>query len=322
MKRNYRQEIVEIKNRGGFTTTYGYRMRLDKLDIILDQVLDDDLIYSEELLKYVYVAIVACLEGFFRSSISKLIDKGMPYSSNASQFNQTKSIKFDFDIITALQNKSVTGGELVAHLLPCSQLNHLNSGLSTVIGNDFLESLKTYSKSSIYEAVKTTNEEFNSRSSEVLADVTKVFELRHVIVHEFAYDVHLEPESTMSIYRNCKLFLAQADLMVRDLLFPDEPETQTEINLKAIEEFNVRERELNELCAKIKDGKAEGDSLVNISLFDDVLSKWRAYRESESKLDASGFEGGTMYTGFYAGSKSSITADFTKRLNRKYLKHI
>ena len=51
---------------------------------------------NKELLKYFPIAIVACLETFFRLTIKKVVDSGEPYLSNSQKIMQKNNVGFDF----------------------------------------------------------------------------------------------------------------------------------------------------------------------------------------------------------------------------------
>ena len=67
---------------------------------------------QSELTRYFPVALIACVEGYFRMAIRDLIDAGEPYLSNAEK--PASSLKLDFSVLRAVHGKAITVGELVA----------------------------------------------------------------------------------------------------------------------------------------------------------------------------------------------------------------
>lgn len=74
---------------------------------------------NSELTRYFPVALVACIEGYFRPAIKEVIDAGEPYLTNAER--PASSLKLDFTVVRAIHGKAVAVGELVAHSIPLAQ---------------------------------------------------------------------------------------------------------------------------------------------------------------------------------------------------------
>ena len=64
---------------------------------------------NAELARYFPVALIACVEGYFRMAIKDLVDAGEPYLTNAEK--PATSMKLDFAVLRAVHGKSVTVGE-------------------------------------------------------------------------------------------------------------------------------------------------------------------------------------------------------------------
>ncbi len=126
-----------------------------------------------ELIKYIPIATVACFEAFFRSVYKELVDFGKPFSDNAIKFNQSKNIRFDFDIINAIQSKTVTVGEFVSHILPCNNFDDINSNMSTLTDMNFANDLKKFKKKSIFETSNIEADYFINNSDEIITDIKR-----------------------------------------------------------------------------------------------------------------------------------------------------
>src|SRR5690606_8779661 len=106
--------------------------------------------FNKELLKYIPIATVACFEAFFRSVYKELIDFGKPFSDNVVKFNQSQNVKFDFEIVNAIQTKTVTVGEFISHILQCNNFEDINKNLSLLCGIDFADHIKKFKRESIF----------------------------------------------------------------------------------------------------------------------------------------------------------------------------
>src|SRR5678815_4581745 len=118
-KRDIIQEIKSIKTRSEFNSRYDYTSRLQEIEYAIKEFIEYNGAHNDELLKYIPIATVACFEAFFKSTVREIVDFGKPYSDNVANYNQSKNIKLDFDVVAAIQTKTLTVGEFVAHLLPC-----------------------------------------------------------------------------------------------------------------------------------------------------------------------------------------------------------
>ena len=60
---------------------------------------------ERELIRYLPVALIACVEGYFRMAIKDLVDSGEPYLTNAEK--PASSLKLDFSLIRAVHGKAI-----------------------------------------------------------------------------------------------------------------------------------------------------------------------------------------------------------------------
>ncbi|WP_300599137.1 lysozyme inhibitor LprI family protein [Niabella sp.] len=319
MKRNLLTEINEVKSRTERDFRYKADFRLEQLETIVTQYLTNNQNANVELVKYVPIATVACFESFFRSVIKELIDSGKPYNENAIQFNQSKNIKFDFDIILAIQSKRVTIGEFISHILPCNNLNDINSNLSTLTNGDFLDSLKKYKRKSLFEDVNKISKAFRDNSSQIISDIKRTFELRHIFCHEFSANVKVDISEVLRCLRNCRIFLKHVDDFIWNLLHPNAPETQQDMNIKSGKDFELLDNELSELIKTIKQLRGENQlGFIHPLLFDKSIEEWKKYRDAKAEADSANYTGGTIYPTIYANSRTWTTKEKIASLKEEF----
>jgi len=320
MRRNLINEIKANKSRSEFYSRYDLNSRLNGIDYAFKENLNYNADFDNELLKYIPIATVACFEAFFKSVIKELIDFGKPFSDNAIKFNQSKTVKFDFEIINAIQNKTVTVGEFISHILPCNNFEDINSNLSTIAEIDFAESIKTFKTESIFDDSKSSSNEFIDNSDQILADIKRTFELRHIFCHEFATNVTIDKNEILRCFLHSKIFLNQTNDFIWHLLYPNAPETQTDMNIDASETFKREENKMSELISTIKEATKQNTDMavLNIDLFDLTIEEWKKYRDVKAKFDASIVEGGSMYSMIYSGSLTTTTKEKIECLRNEY----
>lgn len=171
MKRNLINEITAIKSRSEFNSRLDYSSRLNDIEYAFQENLDYNGDFNKELLKYIPIATVACFEAFFRSVYKELIDFGKPFSDNVIKFNQAQNVKFDFDIINAIQTKTVTVGEFISHILPCNNFDDINKNLSLLCGIDFADQIKKFKRDSIFEHVNDNSKQFIDNGDQIISDI-------------------------------------------------------------------------------------------------------------------------------------------------------
>ncbi len=319
MKRNLINEITAIKSRSEYNSRHVYGLQLNQIESAFSEYLNYNDNYDKELLKYIPIVTVACFESFFRSVYKDLIDFGKPFSDNATKFNQSQNVKFDFDIINAIQSKVVSIGEFISHILPCNNFDDINSNLSTIIGIDFVKKIKSYQRESIFEDIKDNSRNFIENSGQIISDIKRTFELRHIYCHEFAIDIKVDQDEILRCFSNSKIFLNQTYDFIWNLLYPDAPETQVESQRLAYDNFVESDNELAELIAALKTAsKTETILDFKHELLDDSIKTWKEYREIKAKLDASGSEGGSIYPIRYNLSLISTTNEKIESLKNEY----
>lgn len=319
MKRNLIEEIKGIKSRTEFNSRFDFSLRLKDIEYAFKESLDNKSNFDMELVKYIPISTVACFEAFFRSVYLELIDFGKPFSDNTIKFNQSKNVKFDFEIINAIQSKIVTVGEFIAHILPCNNFEDINSNLSTIADIDFLNSIKTFQKKSRFEHVNSNTEYFIENFSQIISDIIRTFELRHIFCHEFATNLKVDKDEIWRCFKNSKIFLNQTNQFVLSLIYPNAPETQTDMNISASEAFNKVDNELNELISMIKIAiiDIEGPVISPVQL-EESINEWKKYSVIKARIDASGYKGGTLYPTIYANSLTSSTKEKITSLQTEY----
>lgn len=319
MKRNLINEITAIKSRSEFNSRHDYSRRLNDIEYAFQENLDYNGDLNKELLKYIPIATVACFEAFFRSVYKELIDFGKPFSDNVVKFNQAQNVKFDFDIVNAIQTKTVTVGEFVSHILPCNNFEDINKNLSLLCSIDFADQIKKFKRESIFEHVNDNSKQFIENGDQIIADIKRTFELRHIYCHEFATNLPIDKDEILRCFNNAKLFLNHTNDFVWDLIYPNAPETQTDMNIQASDEFERFENDLSVLISTIKEAKKENSYFdLNVEFFDKTIEQWKIYRKTKAELDASLVEGGTMYPLLYASSLTATTKEKIESLKNEF----
>lgn len=206
-KRDRIQEIIDRRARAADSDRLrSITPRLVTISTVASRALVnvDSIDHKQELLRYVPIGLVACLETYFRNVIKDLIDFSEECRRNASALRE---IKFELESVLAIHGRTVTVGEFVAHHLPIRNFVDINSHLTKVLGTDFKETLKR-------EKPIADNIEWN----EIIATITETFEKRHVFCHEAAIQPELtEAHARTMILRTWFFIIATENVVIRQI---------------------------------------------------------------------------------------------------------
>src|SRR5260370_23201662 len=85
---------------------------------------------------FVPIRIVTLIEVFTRAWLAELIDHGSPFVENAASLAKTLSLKFDFAVSMAIQGRTISLGDLVAHSVSTNRIDDIAYNFSTFMGPD------------------------------------------------------------------------------------------------------------------------------------------------------------------------------------------
>lgn len=265
------QEIADVRQRRRFGSAMSeLPMRL----FALEHAFKEHDKSQGELTRYFPVALIACVEGYFRMAIKDLVDVGDPYLSNAEK--PASSLKLDFSILRAVHGKAITVGELVAHGIPLSRLDHIESAIANLIGTGFLQALRTTTDRWAHEVRGEPASPILADPDQVFADVARTFELRHIICHEIASAYEIEADEVARCFQSCVAFLRAADEFISETLHPGAPLTQTDINIAAGQSFAEARARLDEAAEGVR-GRLDASELA---AFNESQDKWQAYSDA------------------------------------------
>jgi len=174
---------------------------------------------SAELIRYIPIGLVACIEGYFRKVYADLIDHGSPYRENASKFD----IKFSIDTAISLETNSVSIGDFVAHFLTTNNLEDINKNITTLIGSDFLGKFKIIRSQAIGQQYLFPVDD-DELVGNMVKSIKRLFEVRHMFCHEVDPRVSLEDMRAIIGYPDKTIeFLWISEFAINSLLSDNSP---------------------------------------------------------------------------------------------------
>lgn len=305
-KKNYIQHIQEIKARHRFKHSYGeMSSRLNDLESAFEQV------HNNELLRYFPLALVALIESICRILIAELIDYGEPYLSRSEGLLDKP--KIDFEILKHLYGKQLTIGEFIAHNVSINQLESIDKIFTTLVGKKALHELSCHFSRWDVEISGKPQKPMIKDSNESYKTIREIFEIRHIFAHESATNIELEKERIHHAILMCKEFLEALGDFIHDVMHPNFPLTQMDMNINACEDLTKTLDSIEALDREIVK-KISERWLERLEYYSKGQDAWKNYMEADSEFEASSVIGGSMWTLIKASSANGIALEREKDL--------
>jgi uncharacterized protein YecT (DUF1311 family) len=256
------------------------------------------------------VSLVTSIEVFFRGAVTSLIDHGPPYVDKADSL--IKDLKFDVSSVRALQGQEITLGA-VASLVPSFQnLKNICSTMDTILGVSFMPAISNVHNRWEVE-VKQQPKKPIIGDVDLLAKVlSKLFECRHIAVHELPQDLELSTEDIHVFIDVTEQFLKASLEYISELLDPGAPLQQQPMNARANQQASDANTEMEVQYAKLR-GLVGEEREVEL---DAAQASWRAFRAATASFDGNEYRGGTISPLIYSKSYKALTDERTKFLKR------
>ena len=281
------QNIQEIKDRSKnvhFSSTLFFR--LSKLEKTIKTVSPTD----DEVFKYFPVAMVACFEAYFKLAIAEIIDRRSDLKKNAvSSF--AKNIKIDIEALSKMNDVGISIGELVAHNLQYSSFEKIEEQMSIVLASSFKEKISTVHNRYLVEVHGAQIVPIVEDVDKAWESVRRIFELRHIICHELANQEIFDNNEIIEAFTDCVQVLNAVDEIVGNVLEPNYPLTQIEINEQSVKDLELKSDELQSLKESILKLLEQKD----IEQFMKADESWTDYAFQWAEFESRYYEGGSIH---------------------------
>lgn len=263
-----------------------------------------------EFLRYYPIALIACVESYFRLAIKELIDFGEPYLSNSRHLLRREG--YDFDILIGLHGEKIAIGEVISHHPSISSIGHVIAIMDKVIDIDFRKAItEVYDRGKV-EIEKRPKKPIISDIGETLCYVGRTFELRHVLCHETATAVQIETEEIDKFIYHTTIFLKSSDELISQILFPDAPLTQADMNRMSYSEYEKERESMDMLVSRILNTLSNGQN----EQFVIANKAWEEFFNSSVEVEALQYEGGSIMPTIANVAAARLVRDRKKQLER------
>ena len=313
-KRNVINEIQLKRLRANYATKYDFSTRFFEIQGFIESI-DEESQAGKEALRYIPLGSIAATETFFRLVYQDIIDLGDPYLSRVVKHLKEKgNIKFDFEYLVALHGKQVSIGELFAHQLPLNNLQDIQTVMNMLLGADFFTLLKCAKLSEDFSLVDEAKE-FKKDFGMYVTAIKKLFELRHILAHEFASSIKLDKQQLSGDFNKLMYFNEATRYLVDKLTNRYTGVTNTEIISHLYRRFRKVEKELNSLIKEIKfKSKKVRVEEFNVRTYNKAIEKWKEFRSLYSHAHTLEYDGGAFQEIFRLTHMEEVTRGMVENL--------
>lgn len=220
---------------------------------------------NPQLIEYVPVKIVACFEQLFRDEYQEILENPK-VKKNLKNIDLLKDTKFNFDIIGAFEENTISLSDYLSLLIPCSKLGDIDNAISKLLGINFLTELEKKDDGKV-----------------ILESISEIFRLRHIYCHEVPLKQVLDVDNARKLISHAITFIDNSDDIIRTALYSDHIGGIEEIEI-AKKEYEKANKELEELIETLKVKQEKGPFHYNDFSY---LEKWKEYREERALCDSS-----------------------------------
>ncbi|NVJ09462.1 hypothetical protein HUW63_30070 [Myxococcus sp. AM001] len=298
-------EIVEVRARRGRVSRHDITRRLSELEKNWPQFKVTPLNVGDLM----PIRAVTLLEVFTRQWVAEMIDAGEPYVARAASWK--KDLRFDTSVWLAMHGKRVTLGELFSHQLSINSLADVESVVSALLGHSLFEQMKSvYSREQV-EIYRRPKVPIVSDMVQLRKSLVRLFEVRHIIVHELPEQSPLTAEETDGFPSAALTFALAADEVLERALYGEVPLTQFAMNQHAGASLRQVEQELADTIVEF--------DLLNVEGFQGVLAAFEAYANAHASWSSGVDEplSGSIAPLLFAGDKEAILRGFISQLKRR-----
>jgi uncharacterized protein YecT (DUF1311 family) len=239
-----------------------------------------------------------------------LIDAGSPYVENA--VNLCKNVKFDLDLVRAIESRVITLGDLVAHTVSVNNLDQIISHYEVLLGRPVLPILESTIDRWAVEVEGNDAAPIIRDVQEVCRQLAALFVTRHISVHEVAARPALNVQDVEGYLKATDDFIAATEWALQDLLYGKTPLTQGAMTAEAWSKFRAADTDLELLLGELR--VRIGSDQVRLNLLEESQRAWLAFRDTQAELFADNARGGTLAAQLAGMERESLTRERIKSL--------
>jgi hypothetical protein len=195
---------------------------------------------------FVPIKLVTLLEVRFREQIRTLVNGDKNAKKLAGKLLSKISSKDLIDALIQIDERNFTSGDVVSIIVKCSRLSDIFSAMEELCNNTFKDALEKARENWI----EAPGEIFLTDPGETYKMVGRVFEVRHIVVHEHPQEAPYKFEELPAMIDHVALFSDALQWAVSTLLHGQVPRSQSTMNRMAWSELAKTEIDLLGFASK------------------------------------------------------------------------
>ena len=273
-------QILAIKQRAGRHSRVPSHWDLERLR----EIWEKQLIGIEPIDELLPIRIVTLLEVFLRHWIEVLVDHGAPYVERAAKLKV--ELKYDFAVAASVQGGAVTLGQLISHSVPLSRMDTIAAVFEKLLDQDLFEAVALAVRQRARETEADDAKPIIQDVDAVRRTLARLFEVRHVLVHEFPESKPHGVEEVSQFFRAGIEFMEAVNEELSDRVHGRWPSTQQGMNREAAARAQAAAEELQKLCDEIADKRKDSIHAVQ--------QAWEAFKQVEAERQSDWSAGGSI----------------------------
>lgn len=299
MRRPSYQQIIEWKARREEHRRFGAELvaQIDALGAEVGTIAE----LAPTHLQFVPIRLVTILEVFLREVIAELVDGDETTFDRAEKL--TKGAKIDLTFAAHVNRRELTIGDFIAHAVSINGLDGILGILDTLIPG-FADKLKVVHARWSEESDNWPLPPIVTHYDTMMAALSRLFEVRHVLTHELPSEAVFDPEGIDAFIDATRTFVEGADWAVVEVLHGSVPRTQTAMNVAAGDDLRGQEEQLTAILEQVAALPGLDGGMLR-----DGQAAWADFADRQAAMVASQVDGGSMYPLIWAGEKSALVRD-------------
>lgn len=262
------------------------------------------------------IRAVTIVEVSVRRNIARMIDHGAPYLKRAVDI--AKHVKMDFEIVSNIQDRAITLGDLISHSLPISSVQQIHAAITCLLAQDFRVAIEKVTDPSPAAPIGSL---LIADYDRMAKNLNRLFEVRHVLVHELPRrPIYRADEITGLLEAAYELSHGVAELVHFDM-YGETPRDQTSMNQAAYKRHTEADAKLATVLEAVEARvREEGERFAKVAPASLTLSGeewlihlrkshegWREYCDSYCHFNTYLSKGGTIWPMFYSNMATVLT---------------
>jgi uncharacterized protein YecT (DUF1311 family) len=307
-QRNRILEILQIKQRGQRPSTLLHY----EFEGLVNQWLESRSAPGS-IPDWYLIRAVTLIEVFTRAWVAQIVDHGPPYNENAVALS--KNLKIDYDLLHAISGRTITLGDVIAHSVSVNNLDGILYCLESLIQKPLRPLLEAAVDRWAVEVEGEKSIPIIGDFSDTCRLLARMFEVRHILCHELPKTEVFQVAEIEPLLAAATRFTHAAEECLAQELFGTVPLTQTDMNIRALEELEAVDKVMDRLLSDLRERR--GDERAR-ELLEDSQKAWLVFRERQCALRADPEEFATINPLLRANEATSLTKERIRQL-RWYL---